>query len=130
MEATSLLLELSLPNQNGSQDRKMRGRCGAWGAAVSPHANMAGFGRAQALLTQAPYQVRGTHNQQSPRETPKTVLSRIGVQGERCSEQPHLLPLQRTPGRRDSPSPFQPTIEPRGLPASNHVKENQRVHAK
>lgn len=123
MEATCLLSQLSLPNQKRNNDRKMWERHRAWCAAANLHRDRAMFGRtcAQVLLTQNPYQVRGTHKPQSTRETPKTVLFRMEVQGEGCSEQPPTsIPFWGPPGHRVPSSSFQPTAEPRGLPASGN----------
>lgn len=108
MEATCLLSQLSLPNQKRNNDRKMWERHRAWCAAANLHRDRAMFGRtcAQVLLTQNPYQVRGTHKPQSTRETPKTVLFRMEVQGEGCSEQPPPPSPSGAPQDTEFPPPL------------------------
>lgn len=80
----------------------------AWCAAANLHRDRAMFGRtcAQVLLTQNPYQVRGTHKPQSTRETPKTVLFRMEVQGEGCSEQPPPPSPSGAPQDTEFPPPL------------------------
>lgn len=121
LETTRLLSQLSLPNLNGSDDGKTQGRRGSVSCCRPTRGRQGRVWQsyAQALPTQAPSQVRGTHNQRSPREKPKTAVSRMGAQGEGCSEQPHLLPLLGAPRTQSSSRPLQPTAVPRGLPASD-----------
>lgn len=116
VEATCLLSQLCLPSLNGSKERKTRGH-DQLGELLPAHTRPTGRVYAQTLPTRAPYQVRGTHNQQSRRETPKTALPRMGVQGKGCSEQPPPpSPSGGAPRTQTSPHPSQPTAVPRGLP--------------
>lgn len=106
----------TLPSLNGSKERKTRGH-DKLGELLPAHTRPTGRIDAQALPTRAPYQVRGTHNQQSRRETPKTALPRMGVQGKGCSEPPPPpSPSGGAPRTQTSPHPSQPTAVPRGLP--------------
>lgn len=124
---TCLLSQLSLPNQKGNNDRKMRERHRAWCAAANPHGDRAVLAEpVPRHLSPKPLTRWEAHtHQQSTRETPGTVLSRMEVQGEGCSEQPPpSVPFWGTPGRRAPSSPFQPAAEPRGPPASGNSGES------
>lgn len=68
----------------------------------------AGLGRAcaQALPTPAPYQVRGTHSQRSPTETPQTGCLGCGCRVKAAQGNPHLLPLPGAPQDTGLPPPL------------------------